>query len=184
MYKIGIIGPESTGKTSLSRRLSMHLHGIYVPEYAREYMESLPSDYPYTYDDVFNIAYHQVKQMEAIDYVYPRTQPMDIRDIHSPAASPVYIFDTELIITKVWFVHKYGKCPVFVEDALHAHPMDYYILCYPDLPWEPDPVREDPDLREYLYDWYEREIKSLGVPYEVYRHAEGSLPSPIPDKFL
>ena len=183
MYKIGIIGPESTGKTSLARCLVMHLHGIYVPEYAREYMESLPSDYQYTYDDVFNIAYHQVKQMEAIDYIYPRAHPVDIRDIHSPAAAPIYIFDTELIITKVWFVHKYGKCPAFVEDALHAHPMDYYVLCYPDIPWVYDPVRENPDLREYLYDWYEREIKSLGVPYEVYRHTDSPLPSPIPETF-
>lgn len=184
MYKIGIIGPESTGKTSLARLLALHLHGIYIPEYAREYMESLPSDYKYTYDDVFSIAYKQVKQLEAIDYIYPRTKTVDIRDIHSPEAAPVYLFDTELIITKVWFLHKYGNCPDFLEDALHAHPMDYYVLCYPDLPWEPDPVRENPDLRQYLYDWYEREIKALGIPYEVLRHDPTSPYTPVPDTFL
>ena len=94
MYKIGIIGPESSGKTRLARFLAMHLHGIYIPEYAREYMESLPSGYQYTYDDVFSIAYKQVKQLEAIDYIYPRTEPVDIRDIQSPEAAPVYVFDT------------------------------------------------------------------------------------------
>jgi hypothetical protein len=48
--------------------------------------------------------------------------------------------------------------------------MDVYLLCYPDLPWEPDPVRENPTIREYLFDWYEREVQALGVPYYIVRH--------------
>jgi nicotinamide riboside kinase len=70
----------------------------------------------------------------------------------------------------VWFLHKYGRCPEFLEQALRDYPMDVYLLCYPDMPWQPDPVRENPDIREYLFDWYEREIQALGIPYYIIRH--------------
>jgi nicotinamide riboside kinase len=82
----------------------------------------------------------------------------------------VIFFDTELIITKVWFLHKYGSCPAFVEEAIRKYPMDVYLLCYPDLRWEADPVRENPDIREYLFRWYEKEIQTLGIPYYIVRH--------------
>ena len=151
MFRVGIIGPESTGKSTLANYLAHRYNGVLVPEYAREYMEKLAPTYEYTYDDVVAIAKQQVEQLESL-------------------ADDLQIFDTELIITKVWFMHKYGECPDFVEQELHKYPMDVYLLCYPDMPWEPDPVRENPNIREYLFDWYEREIQALGIPYYIIRH--------------
>ena len=114
----------------------------------------------YTYEDVVNIAQQQVQQLQNCIH----------GGITEGYRSNVVFFDTELIITKVWFLHKFGKCPDFVEKALHDYPMDVYLLCYPDMEWEPDPVRENPDIREYLFDWYEREIQALGIPYYIIRH--------------
>ena len=151
MFRVGIIGPESTGKSTLATYLAHRYDAVLIPEYAREYMEGLAPYYEYTYDDVLAIAKHQVEQLQ----------------VHS---NQLQIFDTELIITKVWFLHKYGQCPDFVEQALRDFPMDIYLLCYPDMPWQPDPVRENPDIREYLFDWYEREIQELGIPYYIIRH--------------
>lgn len=151
MFRVGIIGPESTGKSTLANYLAHRYNGVLVPEYAREYMEKLAPTYEYTYDDVVAIAKQQVEQLESL-------------------ADDLQIFDTELIITKVWFLHKFGHCPEFVEQALRDYPMDIYLLCYPDMPWQPDPVRENPDIREYLFDWYEREIQELGIPYYIIRH--------------
>lgn len=151
MYRIGIIGPESTGKSTLAEYLSHRYEGVLVPEYAREYMENLAPSYGYTYDDVVAIAKQQLSVLSSIN-------------------SNLVVFDTELIITKVWFLHKFGRCPDFVEQALRDYPMDVYLLCYPDLPWLPDPVRENPDIREYLFDWYEREIQALNIPYYIIRH--------------
>ena len=151
MYRIGIIGPESTGKSTLAEYLSHRYEGVLVPEYAREYMENLAPSYGYTYDDVGAIAKQQLSVLSSIN-------------------SNLVVFDTELIITKVWFLHKFGRCPDFVEQALRDYPMDVYLLCYPDLPWLPDPVRENPDIREYLFDWYEREIQALNIPYYIIRH--------------
>ena len=159
-FKIGIIGPESTGKSTLASYLAHRYGGVLVPEYAREYMEKRACASAYTYEDVVNIAQQQVQQLQ--NYIHG--------GITEEYRSNVVFFDTELIITKVWFLHKFGKCPDFVEKALHDYPMDVYLLCYPDMEWEPDPVRENPDIREYLFDWYEREIQALGIPYYIIRH--------------
>ena len=149
MYKVGIIGPESTGKTTLARYLASRYDGVFVSEYAREYMEKL--NRPYTYDDVCSIARQQIDQLATL-------------------TANTYFFDTELIITKVWFEHKYGTCPEWVVDAIHTYPMDVYLLCYPDLPWIADPVRENPNIRYELFQRYEREVQELGIPYYIIRH--------------
>ena len=159
-FKIGIIGPESTGKSTLASYLAHRYGGVLVPEYAREYMEKRACASAYTYEDVVNIAQQQVQQLQNCIH----------GGITEGYRSNVVFFDTELIITKVWFLHKFGKCPDFVEKALHDYPMDVYLLCYPDMEWEPDPVRENPDIREYLFDWYEREIQALDIPYYIIRH--------------
>lgn len=152
MFRVGIIGPESTGKSTLASYLAQRYKGVLVPEYAREYMEQLLPGAGYDYDDVLAIAKHQIAQLKAME------------------GDEVAFFDTELIITKVWFLHKFGKCPECLLEAIDKYPMDVYLLCYPDMPWQPDPVRENPTIREYLFEWYEREIQALGIPYYIIRH--------------
>ena len=159
-FKVGIIGPESTGKSTLASYLAHRYGGVLVSEYAREYMEERACACAYTYEDVVNIAKQQVLQL----------QSGISGGITEGYRTNVVFFDTELIITKVWFLHKFGKCPDFLEEALHAYPMDVYLLCYPDMEWVPDPVRENPNIREYLFDWYEREIQALDIPYYIIRH--------------
>lgn len=156
MFKVGIIGPESTGKSTLTRYLSSRYNGVFVPEYSREYMERRALACAYTREDVEHIACQQIEELQKI--------------CADNISNGVAFFDTELIITKVWMLHKYGECPDFIEEALRKYPMDVYLLCYPDLPWQPDPVRENPTIRAYLFDWYEREIQALGIPYYIIRH--------------
>ena len=162
-FKIGIIGPESTGKSTLATYLAHRYDGVLVPEYARDYMEKRARANAYTYEDVVNIARVQVQELQELQSGIDET-------ISKGHRQDVVVFDTELIITKVWFLHKFGSCPDFVEEALRAYPMDVYLLCYPDMEWIPDPVRENPDIREYLFNWYEREVQALGIPYYIIRH--------------
>lgn len=149
MYKIAILGPESTGKTALAKQLAEHFKTEWVPEYAREYVENLTR--PYTYEDVCNIALKQIEEEEFYE--------------NAESISDKYVFfDTDLIITKVWFDYRFGKIPDFLKERMKIGFFDLYLLCSPDLPWEADPVREHGNDREYFFDWYKNEIEQTGKP--------------------
>lgn len=150
MYKVGIIGPESTGKSTLAKELAEQFKGTYVPEYAREYVERKGRK-ELTYDEVCEIAREQIKSISKTGF---------------------YFFDTELIVTKVWFEYAFGKVPEWLTEAIKTYPMDLYLLTYPDIPWVPDPARYNGSqaMREELFDRYEEEVKATGVPYYVIRH--------------
>jgi len=148
MLKIAILGPESTGKTMLAGKLADHFNAPWVPEYARQYVEKL--SVPYTYDDVCNIALKQLEEEK-------EAALMD-------STAGYVFFDTELIITKVWFLYRFGSVPGFVTEQFDSGFFDLYLLCSPDLPWEPDPVREHGEDREYFFNWYKKEIDKTGKP--------------------
>jgi len=151
MLKIAILGPESTGKTILAEELAGHFKSSWVPEYAREYVERLVI--PYTFEDVCNIARKQIEQE---------------KEVEKSASKAEYIFfDTELIITKVWFSYRFKQVPDFVTEQLNSGFFDFYLLCSPDLPWEPDPVREHGEDREFFFEWYKKEIEQTGKPYVI-----------------
>ncbi|MFT3751922.1 MAG: ATP-binding protein [Paludibacter sp.] len=152
MFTIAIIGPESTGKTALAKNLAEHFNTTWVPEYAREYVEKLTN--PYTYEDVCNIAKKQIEQEKAFE------------ESNQPPGNYVF-FDTDLIITKVWFMYCFKKVPDFVVERMKSNFFSMYLLCAPDLPWEPDPVREHGNDREYFFNLYKKEIEQTGKPYVI-----------------
>ncbi len=155
MFKVGIIGPESTGKSTLAQQLAQRYKGICVPEYAREYVERLGRDY--TYDDVCAIARRQIEQLKTYA---------------DNTGNGVVFFDTDLIITRVWFDYCYGSTPNYVLEAMQQYKQDVYLLLYPDIPWVEDPVRENGGeaVRLELFHRYEQEIKKICVPYYIIRH--------------
>ena len=111
-----------------------------------------------TFDDLCAIARHQIKEMETLAFS------------HSPFA----FFDTELIVTKVWFDYAFGRVPEWLNENIHRYPMDVYLLTYPDLPWIPDPARSNGSdaIRKELFDRYEAEIQALDIPYYIIRHVD------------
>jgi len=147
---IVITGPESTGKTQLAEQLAAHLKCKCVPELSREYIEKL--DRPYTYNDVEAIARKQIDQFNKI--------PQE--------SDEMVIFDTGLIITKVWFDVVYGKCPDWLIQAIANLPKALHLLCDTDLPWEPDSVRENGgEMRLKLTILYKAELEKFGFPYAL-----------------
>lgn len=148
MKTIVILGPESTGKTALAQALSHHFKATCIPEYARIYIEKLTR--AYTYDDVETIARHQIAEY---------------KKAVAENASEYLIIDTFLVITKVWFLHVYHRCPVWFQAEQNKAKVDLYLLCKPDIPWVDDPVRENPHLREYLYEWYKKELIDMNASF-------------------
>lgn len=149
--KIAVTGPESTGKSLLVKQLADRYETVYVPEFARGYIDKL--DRPYQYSDITDIARGQLRSEKELEAMASR-----------------YLFcDTELIVTKVWSLHKYGRCDPFILDGILNNRYDLFLLCDIDLLWEQDPQREHPHLRAYFFDWYKQELDDYGFPYEVIR---------------
>src|ERR1035437_3028148 len=148
ILKIVITGPESTGKSTLSEQLAKYYNTIFIPEYARTYVENLKR--PYTYDDVEHIAHQQVKELKEYEY----------------KASGILFVDTYLVITKVWFDVVYQRRPNWIVEAVLQSNIDLFLLCSTDLPWEPDTVLENGgEMREKLFHIYQQELDSFRLPY-------------------
>ncbi|HRW63300.1 MAG TPA: ATP-binding protein [Bacteroidales bacterium] len=148
--RIVLIGPESTGKTELAQFLSKKLDTVFVPEYAREYIENL--NRKYTYNDVVHIAETQIN--------------LSKRFINQ--ANKVLFYDTYLIITKIWFKVVFNTYPSWIDKELTDNPIDLFLLCNTDIEWLPDAVRENGgEMREKLFEMYKQEIESFGFKYEI-----------------
>ena len=151
--RIGIIGPESTGKSKLAQVLAARLGGTFVPEYARAFVEQKGTP-EVTWDELCAIARKQIDESAA-------------------ARERLWIFDTELILTKVWFDYAFHRVPEWLETAIRTYPMDLYLLCLPDIPWQADAARTNGSdaIRQELFDRYEKEIRELAIPYYIIRHS-------------
>jgi len=64
-------------------------------------------------------------------------------------------------------MYKYKKCHSEILQNLKNHPVDLYLLCDIDLPWQPDPLREHPDKRKFLFDKYYEELTLMNANFEV-----------------
>jgi NadR type nicotinamide-nucleotide adenylyltransferase len=131
----------------LAAQLAEHYGTRFVPEFAREYLECTGPHY--TIDDLEEIARGQVYSEEKIG-----TQ-----------ANRVLICDTDLLVIKIWAEHAFGQCPDWVRRQLAQKRYDLSLLMGVDMPWVPDPLREHPDLRQYFYDLYLRELREQEVPF-------------------
>jgi NadR type nicotinamide-nucleotide adenylyltransferase len=150
--RIAITGPESSGKTSLAQALAKELNAVWIPEFARKYLEERNGNY--TVDDLSIIAESQVNEW------------------NKAPSSSYLICDTEMIVMKVWSDFKYGSTPQGILKLLDEQEFDHYFLCKPDIPWEEDPLREHPEQREELYAIYLNELKSRNLSFTI---IEGTL---------
>ncbi|MGB4773865.1 MAG: ATP-binding protein [Daejeonella sp.] len=147
--KIAIVGSESTGKSTISAQLAKHYKTVWVPEYAREYCEKL--DRPCTWEDEINMFHGQLKLEEEL----------------LPQANKLLICDTTFITVKIWSDQIFGRSPQEVLDELPKHPYDFYLLMDIDLPWQEDPLRDFPHMREHFMQVWHRELKAIHAKYEV-----------------
>jgi NadR type nicotinamide-nucleotide adenylyltransferase len=147
--KIAIVGPESTGKSTLSHQLARHYNTVWVPEYAREYCEKLSQ--PCTWDDEINMFKGQ----------------LELENSLIQKANKLLICDTTFITVKVWSDYMFGKSPQEVLDEIPRHPYNLYLLMDIDLPWQEDPLRDFPHLREYFMEVWHNELKAMRANYKV-----------------
>ena len=151
MKKVVVIGPESTGKSTLCEQLASYYKTSWVPEYAREYLTVHGMNY--TFDDLLTIAQGQVALEE--------------RYIEKAKDASVLFIDTDQYVMKVWGDFVFGKCHQWTLDQITKRKYDLYLLCNIDLPWAYDVLREypDPGPREELYNIYKNIMLNQPVPW-------------------
>jgi NadR type nicotinamide-nucleotide adenylyltransferase len=153
LKKIVVIGPESTGKSSLCEALAVRFHTEWVREYAREYLEE--HGMGYSYETLSVIARGQLALEEA----------------GAARGAGLLFIDTDLYVIKVWSEYVFGRCEAWILDEIERRKYDGYLLCNTDLPWAHDPLREYPDVgvRERLYHIYKDILVNQSVPWAEIR---------------
>jgi NadR type nicotinamide-nucleotide adenylyltransferase len=139
MKKVVIIGPESTGKSTLSEQLATHYKTVWCPEFAREYLKENGTDY--SFEDLLNIARGQVTLED---------------NFLNMAKNGFYFIDTDMYVMKVWCEVAFNNCHTWILKEIAARNYDLILLCDTDLPWIKDDLREYPDLdtRRRLFKMY------------------------------
>ena len=149
--KIALTGTESTGKTTLTRQLASHFGVPFELEYAREYLQNIGLNY--SKQDVLNIAAGQLDKIK------------NFKD----GSKNIIFFDTELIVSKIWFKHRYGYSDPSIEKYIELQKIGLFLLCAPDIGWQPDPLREHAAESQSLFECFESELQSYHFNYKIVR---------------
>ena len=148
---ICVYGPESTGKSTLTKQLAGHYQMPYVEEYAKQVIEAKNGDI--CFEDMEQIVRgHFRAVMEA------RRQN-----------TPLLFVDTDAIISKLWSNELFGKESPIIEEHIARQHFDHYLLLDIDLPWVDDIHRYRPDERESFFRKCEEQLVARGKSYTVIR---------------
>lgn len=176
--KIVIIGPESTGKSTLCSQLAAYYNTLWCPEYAREYL--LRNGTTYTFDDLATVARGQLKLEDSYLQKVRQLNRSGAKNYKNASTSmpPLLFLDTDMYVMKVWCEFVFGKCHQFILDEIVRRTPHLFLLCNTDLPWVKDELREYPDLktREILFHMYKDLMVNQSTPWvEIKGDAENRL---------
>ncbi len=153
MLRIAIVGPESSGKTTLTEALAHHYGCAYTKEYARTYLED--NGPGYVEEDLMHIAGGQLL-VEG-----------EAQELAKDKGSDLLICDTDMLTIRIWSEEKFGRCHLLLMRLVEDVSYDLWLLCTPDIAWQPDPLRENPKDRDRLFAVYERMLQTMDKPYRI-----------------
>lgn len=152
LLKVVLFGPESSGKTTLSKQLANHYDTVWVEEYARPYLQKVWNEEQRICElkDILPIAYGQIK----------------LENEMSKKAKQVLICDTDLLETQVYSEEYYdGEVPEKLQQAVKENHYDLYLLTYIDTPWVADDLRDRPNQREQMFNAFKKALTRFKKPY-------------------
>jgi NadR type nicotinamide-nucleotide adenylyltransferase len=166
LKRIVVIGPESTGKSTLCASLALHYDTVWCPEFAREYL--LRYGMEYQYEDLLTIARGQLAMED--EYAIMAQQQWETQR-PKKSSEPLLFVDTDMYVMKVWSEFVFNRCDPWILKQIVERSYNLYLLCYTDLPWVKDELREYPDLktRETLFHIYQDILINQSVPWAAVR---------------
>lgn len=149
--KIVLFGPESSGKTTLAKQLADKFNGVFLAEYARQYLteKAAKTNQFCSFDDILPIANGQ-REIE--------------NQVQQTATSTIF-YDTNLLLTAAYSEFHYKKIPEELENEIPTLQYDLYLLTEPDFPWQKDPIRQHENQREAEFRAYKKFLKKQNLPY-------------------
>lgn len=159
IVKVVLFGPESSGKTTLSKLLARHYNTVWVPEYAREYLQ--------------NKWNNERKTCENSDLLPIAEGQMKLENELAQKADQILICDTDLLETKVYSEEFYGGfVHLDLQKAAVQNTYDLYLLTYIDAPWKKDDLRDRPEQRTEMFNAFENALKKYNRPYVLLKGAK------------
>lgn len=153
--RVRIVGPESTGKSTLARELARRLETVHVPEYAGKWIAARGGSFA---------------EPDLVTFV--RGQRADEAALARQARG-VLICDTCPLTTLVWSRLLYERVAPEVEAAADAARYDLTLLCTPDLAYEDDVHRVAPETQGPFLALLEAELGRRGVtPVRIHGQGE------------
>ena len=163
LQKIVVLGPESTGKSTLCAALSEHYQTIWVQEYARQYLSEQGTKY--TYDNLLTIAKGQIENEErGIRLLHEKKNDNKLAE-----KTNQLIIDTDMYVMKVWCEYVFNNCHPYILEQINERQYDLYLLCNIDLPWAADEMREYPEEgpRVELFTIYKELLINQNTPWGI-----------------
>jgi nicotinamide riboside kinase len=147
--KIAFVGPESTGKTTISNSVAKKFSEPWVNEIARDYLQA--NGPKYSQSDIYAISVLQLQ-----------------RENELLNKSDKFLFcDTNLLVSIVWSQFVFGGVSTELNNLFVPHSYSHYFLCNIDVPWQYDPLREHPNQREELFLMYQSKLEKYKVSYSI-----------------
>ncbi len=154
VVKVVMFGPESTGKTTLSQQLARHYNSVWVPEYAREYLQ--------------NVWNNERRTCEQKDLIPIALGQMKLENDLAQKATDILFCDTDLLETKVYSKEYYGGyVDPLLDEAARRNQYDLYFLTYIDVPWEADDLRDRPNHRKEMFEAFKKALDEHNKDYIV-----------------
>ncbi len=150
--RVVLFGPESSGKTTLATALAQAFQTTWVPEFARTYLQ-------HKWDTRKEVC--TLEDLETIARGQIETENKALKN-----ANKILFCDTNIWVTKIWSeTHFDGYCSSQIIQWTQAFHYDHYLLTTPDIPWEKDDLRDRPNDREAMFDYFEKTLIENKLPY-------------------
>lgn len=148
MIRVCLHGAESTGKSTLARKLADRFGCPLVPEYGRIHAEERGIEF--TLADLLGIA----REQDRLTREAARADPS------------LLLLDTDPLMTAAWAEMLFGEVP---DELLRYPKAELYLLFEPDVPWVDDGTRffGTLELRARFAAVAEAMLVRAGVPFRT-----------------
>lgn len=152
IFRVCLVGAESTGTTTLAQKLAAHYHTVWVPEYGRDYTEARK---------VAGARY----EWKSPEFVHIAIKQQEHEDLVAKQARRVMFCDTDALATAIWHERYMGAWSQEVEEIAERRQYALYILTQPDIPFVQDRIRDSELLRGWMTDRFRVELTRRNRPW-------------------